>query len=100
MYFSVGHLGQIGNSKKMRIKGILTTSARTTIFDYMQSDGSSVKTSVLDYFKSKYGRSLDYPDLPLVHCRDGSFPMELCHTSPGERYMEPLQGPETADFIK
>lgn len=52
------------------------------------------------YYERKYSLILRYPKLPLAVTNSGSFPLELCYTSSGERYKEPLQGAETADFIR
>ena len=101
MYFVVKHLDQSKNSKKMRVQGLVKDGARGTYFDQLdRTTGQTTKTNVHSYFQRKYSIDLQYPDLPLLKTRDGLFPMELTYTASGERYKEPLQGSETADFIK
>ena len=101
MFISVRHLSEARNAKKIRIQKLDARGAQGLIFQETDRvTGKNQETSVYDYFKRKYNIALRYPDLPLFLTKDGAFPMELCFSSDGERYKEPLQGPETADFIK
>lgn len=101
MVFVVKHLNPSKNEQKMRVKMVTSKSAAESSFEEMDRiTGQSQTISVEQYFKRKYNISLRYPRLPLLSCREGLFPMELCFTASGERYKEPLQGAETADFIK
>ena len=99
-FFNVRHLGERGNAKKIRIRGLKTNNAIQEEFEETQPDGSQKKISVLNYFKKKYNATLEYPELPLVWTSKGDFPMEMCFVSENERYKELLQGQETAEFIK
>ena len=101
MYFSVKHLSEAKNSQKRRIQRLSDLNALTMEFAVKDAGANQEqKTNVNDYFMKKYNIRLAYPQLPLLVTRDGMFPMELCFTSPNERYKQPLQGAETADFIK
>ncbi|MCJ1398779.1 hypothetical protein MMC11_001980 [Xylographa trunciseda] len=85
----------------MRIQRLSPNGAQDTIFKELDRiSGQSAMTTVQSYFQRKYNITLKYPDIPMLVCKDGSFPLELCYTPEGERYKEPLQGQETADFIK
>ncbi|MCJ1420408.1 hypothetical protein MMC32_006765 [Xylographa parallela] len=101
MFFVVRHLNAVRNTKKMRVQRLSPNGARETSFEELdRSSGQSATTTVESYFKRKYDIKLLYPNVPLLVCKDGMFPLELCYTPEGERYKEPLQGQETADFIK
>jgi eukaryotic translation initiation factor 2C len=98
MFFITKHTKNI---KKMRVTGIELKNARELTFDVEDPiTGKATTTTIEEYFRSKYSRVLEYPQLPLIRSAQGMFPMELCFTPSGERYKEVLQGEETADFIK
>ena len=93
MFINVKHLSAARNVKKMRIQRIVRQGARETTFEMQNREtGQSSITSVADYFREKYNIALQFPNLPLLDCKDGMFPMELCFTAHGERYKEALQG--------
>ena len=93
MFFVVRHLNTVRNAKKMRVQRLSTHGARDTTFEELDRlSGQSAITTVESYFKRKYDITLQYPSVPLLVCKDGSFPLELCYTPEGERYKEPLQG--------
>ena len=101
LYFVVRHLNSVKNARKMRVQRLNPQGARRTTFEEVDyATGQKASTSVESYFLRKYSIQLQHPDIPLLVCRDGMFPMELCFTPNGERYKEALQGQETADFIK
>ena len=101
IYFVVRHLSSVKKGRKMRIQRLTTDGAATSTFELLDPvSGLKIMTSVQDYFLNRYNIKLRYPNIPLVTCRDGMFPLELCYTPFGERYKEALQGQETADFIK
>lgn len=100
IYFHVKHLGERGNSAKLKMKSFSNTNAIDTKFEERMDDGSTASTNVSDYFQKKYNIRLQYPQLPLVSTSKGDFPLEVCFSADGERYKELLQGAETADFIK
>lgn len=101
MFFSVRHLNTGRNERKMRVIRVSLQGARETEFgEQDHASGRTAPTTVYDYFKRKYHISLQSPHLPLLICKEGHFPMELCFTAAGERYKETLQGQETADFIR
>ena len=93
MFFVVRHLNAVRNTKKMRVQGLSPNGARDTTFEELdRSSGESSLTTIESYFKRKYDIKLQYPNVPLLVCKDGMFPIELCYTPEGERYKEPLQG--------
>ena len=101
MLFSVRHLGEAKKTKKFRVQGLSTRDASETKFDLNDPSTGSIRTiSVLDYFHIRYETRLRYPNIPLLKTRAGDFPCELAYSVHGERYGLPLQGRETADFIK
>ena len=101
MFFSVRHLSAGRNDRKVRVMRVSTQGARETEFEERDYDsGRAARTTVHDYFLRKYQISLQFSHLPLLICKEGHFPMELCFTASGERYKEALTGQETADFIR
>ena len=101
MFFVVRHLNTVKNARKMKVQRLSPEGARSTKFEELdRATGQFAITTVESYFQRKYNITLKYPNVPLVVSKDGMFPMELCYTPHGERYKEPLQGQETADFIK
>lgn len=101
MFFAVRHLTTGRNERKMRVMRISVQGSRETEFEEQDCDsGRAALTTVYDYFMRKYQISLRFANLPLLICKEGHFPMELCLTAAGERYKEPLNGPETSDFIR
>ncbi|KAI9821210.1 MAG: hypothetical protein M1827_003944 [Pycnora praestabilis] len=101
IFINVQHLNPWQNAKKMKFQKFSLKDSRETKFDELDhTTGATIRTTVYDYFKRKYNVTLRYPELPLAVTKDGEFPLELCYSSAGERFKEPLQGTETADFIK
>ncbi|SLM40808.1 Stem cell self-renewal protein Piwi [Lasallia pustulata] len=101
MFFCVRHLNAGQNERKMRVMRVSLLGARETEFEEQdRGSGRATLTNVYNYFMRKYRVSLKFPNLPLLICKEGHFPMELCFTASGERYKEALQGQETADFIR
>ena len=85
----------------MEVQRLSPEGARSTTFEELdRATGQFAMTTVEFYLQRKYNITLKYPNVPLVVSKDGMFPVELCYTPHGERYKEPLQGQETADFIK
>ena len=100
MFFVVRHLNAVRNTKKMRVQRLSPNGARDTSFEELdRSSGQSAVTTVESYFKRKYDIKLLYPNIPLLVCKDGMFPLELCYTPQGERYKEPLQGKDFLHFF-
>lgn len=101
MFFSVRHLNNGRNERKMRVIRVSLQGAKETEFEEQDyGSGRTAPTTVYDFFKRKYCISLQLPHLPLLICKEGHFPMELCFTASGERFKDTLQGQETADFIR
>lgn len=101
MFFSVRHLNTARNERKMRVIRVSLQGAKEAEFEEQDyGSGRTAPTTVYDYFKRKYHINLQLPDLPLLICKEGHFPMELCFTASGERFRDTLPGPETADFIR
>ncbi|KAI9774689.1 MAG: hypothetical protein M1840_002938 [Geoglossum simile] len=100
IYFQVRHLKPERNARKIKFTKWSLKNAIETEFDETTGPDQTTRTSVRDYYMRKYNIRLVYPELPLVVSKDGEFPLELCFSAMGERFKEPLQGAETADFIK
>ncbi|KAI9798769.1 MAG: hypothetical protein M1833_004599 [Piccolia ochrophora] len=99
MFFHLRHLSEHRNMRKVKLNKFTAGDAFEMEFD--QDKGNQMgRTNVYDYYRAKYQVELRYPKLPMADTRDGWLPLELCWSAPGERYKEPLQGAETADFIK
>lgn len=58
--------------------------------------------SVAEYFRRKYNKSLQFPQLPLVEMtkKGVKYPMELLHLLPNQRYGAKLDEVQTASMIK
>ncbi|KAI9714677.1 MAG: hypothetical protein M1812_006342 [Candelaria pacifica] len=102
MFFVVKHLpNPARRDRKIRLTSLSLKGAMDTVFEVGASLEQPAKMiSVNEYFLQKYSIKLRYPNLPLAVSKDGEFPLELCFSASGERFKEPLQGRETADFIK
>ncbi|KAI9666996.1 MAG: hypothetical protein M1829_005603 [Trizodia sp. TS-e1964] len=98
IYFQVKHLKS--GEKKFKFKQWSKDGAAETVFDERVNGGEPRKTNVANYYMTKYNINLRFKHLPLAETNEGSFPLELCFSTDGERFKEPLQGAETADFIK
>jgi len=86
--------------QKYLIVGVSDKTAKTMTFE-VEGKG---KTSVANYFRSKYGITLNYPDMPLIKVGSPSknicLPIELCSIVPGQRYMKKLSPIQTQGMIK
>ncbi|KAI9747808.1 MAG: hypothetical protein M4579_007383, partial [Chaenotheca gracillima] len=101
VFFGVRHLKPGQNARKTRLVKWSRLDSHKTVFEQKnKNSGATREISVFDYFVETYGITLRYGGLPLADTRDGHIPLELCWSAGGERFKEPLQGAETADFIK
>lgn len=68
------------NGSRVRLKGFSTKSSRDLKFEVKETEGAPARwLSVQEYYKERYGVTLNHPDLPCVLSRNGAaFPMELC----------------------
>ncbi|KAI9140302.1 Piwi domain-containing protein [Paraphysoderma sedebokerense] len=86
--------------RKYRILTVSTDPASR--LQFTQSDGT--KITVVEYFKTTYGKALFYPNLPCVGVGDvkkGIFlPMEICKIVEGQRYSKKLDEKQTAAMIR
>jgi len=99
--------------QKYLIVGVSDKTAKTMTFE-VEGKG---KTSVANYFRSKYGITLNYPDMPLIKVGSPSKniclrmffsflysnflqAIELCSIVPGQRYMKKLSPIQTQGMIK
>lgn len=99
LFFNVRHLSERRNARKIGLRKWTQGSANQMAFDF-QNQGQTQRISVANYFQLKYNITLRYPRIPMADTKDGWIPLELCWSASGERFKEPLQGAETADFIK
>ncbi|KAJ7641512.1 argonaute-like protein [Roridomyces roridus] len=92
----------LGYKMRKAMHAIGTKSARNTFFDCEEFGG---KISVENYFKRKYGISLNHPtDLPVINVGSARravwVPAELCEIEAGQPYRGKLNDKETASMIK
>uniref|UniRef100_A0A1X7VUD3 Uncharacterized protein n=1 Tax=Amphimedon queenslandica TaxID=400682 RepID=A0A1X7VUD3_AMPQE len=84
--------------RKYKVKDITQKSSRDLFFD---CDGQ--QTSVVDYFKSKHGKPLRYPDLPCLHMEGKNphiyIPMEYCEVL-GQKCNKKLTPEQTSAMIR
>ncbi|KAH6682517.1 Piwi domain-containing protein [Halenospora varia] len=83
-------------------KGPQGANAKTVTFNLKTPDNpNGHETSVFDYYKMKYGCSIQMWNLPLITTeRDGMFPMELCQLVPNQQYKFKLSPDQTSAMIK
>lgn len=86
IYFNVRHLDDNKNNKKMKFMSWSARDAISTTFDEPVKDGTTRSISVVNYFENKHNIKLLYPRLPLVHSKNGDFPLELCFTTSGKPF--------------
>lgn len=88
------------SAKQYKVWALTPLGADKTMFQV--DDGKEM--SVAAYFSERYGMTLKYPGLPMVHVepkkRNIYIPMELCKLAPGQRIAGKLDGKQTADMIK
>ncbi|RKO87186.1 Piwi domain-containing protein [Blyttiomyces helicus] len=91
------HRGAAGR-KRYRIAK-LGESSKSSTFEF---DGQ--KSTVAVYFKSKYGKDLEFPDLPVLIVGDPKknmlLPMEVVDVVEGQRHTRKLDERQTAEMIK
>ncbi|KAF2105445.1 putative RNA interference and gene silencing protein [Lophiotrema nucula] len=60
--------------------------------------------SVFDFFRTRYSRVLQHPELPLINCGNRENPMylpaEVCVVFPGQPAKSKLDGPQTQQMIR
>ena len=83
--------------KPRKCAGLSLKSAREEVFEH---EGEEV--SVANYFREKYKKQLEYPDLPCVKIgQKGSLiPMELCRVSEGQKKQTKLTRQQTQEMIR
>lgn len=94
-----------GNQKrKYRIRDVSRVNAFQHEFEIENDDGTTKKSNVAEYFESRYGMKLRYPNMPLIEVgsrkRPIHLPIEVCHIKGGERVNKKLQPAQTATMIK
>ncbi|OQR82053.1 Argonaute2 (AGO2), partial [Thraustotheca clavata] len=86
--------------RQSRVNGLSPKSARDTFFE----DENGKKMSVVQYFKSQYGITLQYPDLPCLHVGNPQgkiyYPIEVCATMEGQRFMRKVNENQVANMIR
>ena len=83
--------------KPRKCAGLSRKSAREEVFEH---EGEEV--SVANYFREKYKKQLEYPDLPCVKIgQKGSLiPMELCRVTEGQKKQSKLTRQQTKEMIR
>ena len=94
--FVMQYGGTHRDSSKKRVHKISNKTARTHTFDHK---GKTM--TVQQYFKSRYGVTLRYPDLPLLETPKGDLmPLELAYTTSDESVKrEKLNDRASSDFV-
>ena len=84
--------------RKQKVTGLSDRSSKEEKFAL--EDGKM--TSVFDYFKSKYGITLKYPDLPCLQigAKKNLIPIELCNIVQGQRRQGRLTPMQTREMIR
>lgn len=69
--------------------------------DQFTFDGPNGKVNVTSYFKSTYGITLNYPNLPLIlKGSKSAIPIEVVTMSPSQRFLKKLDPDRTSDVIR
>ena len=88
------------NPDEYIIDNFLLDSARKHRFQVTE-EGKSRTVTLEQYFSEKYGRRLQYPDLPIVQTtKKAKLPMELCTVKANQRYGFKLAEKQTSEMIK
>ncbi|RDD37817.1 Protein argonaute 1A, partial [Trichoplax sp. H2] len=68
----------------------------------IQFDHNGKRVSVTDYFKTTYGYTIRYPDLPCLKMNNKEIhlPMEVCEIVPGQYYKKKINERETASMVR
>lgn len=91
------------NPDRYFIEKFLPIRPKDKTFTARHADGKEEKTNVEAYMQKKYGKRLQYPDLPLVKMTKGDdtvVPMELCQITENQRYAFKLSDRQTMEMIK
>ncbi len=83
--------------RKQKASGLSVKSAKDETFD---CEGRRV--SVLNYFKDKYNKTLQYPELPCIQIgqKKNLIPLELCRVVDGQKKQGKLTGAQTQQMIR
>ncbi|GFQ05621.1 protein argonaute 2 [Phtheirospermum japonicum] len=74
----------------------LRLSTRDLWFDFVDPNGRdpTVKVSLMEYFREKYGKEIVYPDIPCLilgrNNRTNHVPMEFCILTEGQKYKKEM----------
>ncbi|CAA0823835.1 Protein argonaute 2 [Striga hermonthica] len=88
------------------ITGLTTQSTRDLWFDFVDPNGreQTVKVSLVEYFKEKYGKEIVYQAVPCLivgrNNRMNHVPMEFCVLVQGQRYKKELLGEAEQEKFK
>ncbi|KAJ3410228.1 Eukaryotic translation initiation factor 2C, partial [Chytridiales sp. JEL 0842] len=85
--------------RKYKIKNLSRFNAETAKFDNKEKKKTM---SVKEFFASDRNITLQFPQLPLLACKNGEIllPMEVCSIRPGQRHIGKLSDAQVADVIK
>uniref|UniRef100_A0A061QLL7 Putative argonaute n=1 Tax=Cupiennius salei TaxID=6928 RepID=A0A061QLL7_CUPSA len=97
----VNHLGTY--RRKYRIFKLLKDNAHRLKFD-MEDNGRTVTTTVATYFRERYRRNLDFPNLPCLQVHPENkkryLPVEVCDILAGQHCKKNLDARQKAEMIK
>ncbi|VDL33706.1 unnamed protein product [Hymenolepis diminuta] len=98
----ITHCGNI--RRKYRVCNVTRRSAMNQQFPLLTDDGTTVDTSVSDYFLKRYSISLNYPNLPCLQVgqeqKHTYLPIEVCNMVAGQRCIKKLTDMQTSTMIK
>ncbi|KAL6502204.1 Protein argonaute-2 [Orobanche hederae] len=87
------------------IAGLTTQRTRDLWFDFVDPSGQdpTVKVSLVQYFREKYGKEIAYQDVPCLilgrNNRTNHVPMEFCILAEGQRYKKELLDEDQRDKL-
>ncbi|GAO47878.1 hypothetical protein G7K_2074-t1 [Saitoella complicata NRRL Y-17804] len=102
--FFVKHRGEKAEGISQKIKRVLPTNSQTTKFQLgadRDTGAGGTESTLSAYFLQKYNKRLAHPTLPILETmRKEKIPMELCFTTPSQKYLRKLNERQTSDMIK
>ena len=106
--FEVQHRGKSQCTKEYKVKRFTfdrqkgEQTAKTITFVKKDKNGGPDRTmNIMQYYKSQYNATLQWPDMPLIETnRAGFFPMEVCQVQRFNSYPFKLDPQQTQAMIK
>ncbi|KAG8385131.1 hypothetical protein BUALT_Bualt03G0009900 [Buddleja alternifolia] len=92
--------------QKFTIAGLTAKTTRDLWFDFVDPKGKdpTVKVSLVEYFREKYGKDIAYQGMPCLilgrNNRTNHVPMEFCILVEGQRYRKELLDDVSQEILK